>query len=164
MKNYALLMIGAVLLTFSSEAQLKTTVNCPTFTVDVLDGKVNELLPTSTVVQIKEKFPCFTTAEDESSTAKCGGGVYYKDKDISFYTSRNYIEIGPKFKGKLSMPLMGAKRNTLFKMLGHPKIKDTNWDAFQTSYGTLILYYAKDTKVNKIQFSSEPTETIKLCQ
>jgi hypothetical protein len=146
------------------QAQLKTTPICPTFTVDILGGRVNELLITSTVGQIKGKLPCFTSAEEESAAAKCGGGVYYKDKDIYFYTSRDYIEIGPKFKGKLSIPLMGAARTGLFKWLGNASIKDVNWDAFQTAYGILILYYSKAGKVNKIRFSNQSAETIKLCE
>jgi hypothetical protein len=163
MKNLVL-SIALIVCCINSHAQLKTTAICPTFNVDLLDGKVNDLLPTSTVGQIKEKFPCFTSAEAESATAKCGGGVFFKDRDIYFYTSRDYIEIGPKFKGKLSVPLMGADRKSLFKWLGLPKIKDVNWDAFQTSYGILILYYTKAGKVNKIQFSTLGTETIKLCE
>jgi hypothetical protein len=145
-------------------AQLKTTPICPTFNVDILDGTVNgTILPGSTVGQIKLKFPCFTSFEEEGTTAKCGGGVFYKDKDISFYTTRDYIEIGPAFKGKLSIPLMGAARTGLFKMLGSPQIKDVNWDAFQTAYGVLILYY-KSGKVNKIQFSTMKANSIKLCE
>jgi hypothetical protein len=143
---------------------LKTTPLCPTITVDILGGRVNELPVTSTVGQIKEKLPCFTSAEDESATAKCGGGVFYKDKDIYFYTARDYVEIGPNFKGKLSIPLMGAARTGLFKWLGLPSLKDVNWDAFQTSYGILIVYYNKAGKVNKIQFSILGTDTIKLCE
>ncbi|MBL7741109.1 MAG: hypothetical protein JNK14_17940 [Chitinophagaceae bacterium] len=145
-------------------AQLKTTVKCPDFTVNILGGKVNDVLPTFTVGQIKERFPCFTSAEDETATAKCGGGVFFKDKDIYFYTSRNYVEIGPKFKGKLTLPLMGANRNALFKWLGVAKIKDVKWDAYTTAYGILVLYYDKANKVNKIQFSTESVETIKLCE
>ncbi len=163
MKKNILLLFLITLFSYS-QAQLKTTVKCPDFTVNILYGKVNEVLPTFTVGQIKERFPCFTAAEDESPAAKCGGGVFYKDKDIYFYTSRDYVEIGPKFKGKLSLPLMGANRNALFKWLGHPKIKDVSWDAFTTSYGILILYYSKANKVNKIQFSTQSTETIKLCE
>jgi hypothetical protein len=72
----------------------------PVFIVNILDGKVNEVLPTA-VGQIKERLPCFTSAE-ESTTAKCGGGVFQR-RDIYFYTSRDYVEIGPKFK-KLSLP------------------------------------------------------------
>ena len=58
---------------------------------------------------------------------------------------------------------MGASRTNLFKMLGNPAMKDLDWDAFQLRYGTLVLYYSKAGKVNKIQISSKGTETLKLC-
>ena len=147
-----------------ANAQLKTTPICGTFVVEILDGKVNGVFPDFTIGQIKEKLPCFTSEEPENSTSKCGGGVFYKDKDIYFYTGRDYIEIREKFKGKLSIPLLGATRNSLFKWLGNPKIKDVNWDAFQTQYGTLVLHYNKAGKVNLIQFSKKSTETLSLCE
>lgn len=164
MKNLFLALAALVVFNVSLRAQLKTTAVCPPFNVDILDGRVNDLRSTSTVGQIKAAFPCFTSAEEESATAKCGGGVFYKDKDIYFYTARDYVEIGPNFKGKLSIPLMGAARGGLFKWLGNPKIKDVTWDAFETQYGILIVYYSKANKVNKIQFSVMGTESIKLCQ
>lgn len=145
-------------------AQLKTTPVCPAFTVDILKGRVNNTEPTSTMGQVKSEFPCFSSLEEESAGAACGDVIRYSDKDIYFYTSRDYIEIKEKFKGTLSLPLLGAARNSLFKWLGHPKIKDVNWDAFQTAYGTLILYYNKSGKVNKLQFSNKSTETIRLCE
>src|SRR6266480_5688647 len=147
-----------------ANAQLKTTPICGTFVVEILDGKVNGVFPDFTIGQIKEKLPCFTGEEPENSTSKCGGGVFYKDKDIYFYTGRDYIEIREKFKGKLSIPLLGASRNSLFKWLGNPKIKDVNWDAFQTQYGTLVLHYNKAGKVNLIQFSKKSTDTLNLCE
>ncbi|MGZ8557266.1 MAG: hypothetical protein ACXWWC_02990 [Chitinophagaceae bacterium] len=159
-----ILSLGCIILCLASQGQLKTTARCPAFIVDILDGKVNDMRSTATVGQIKEKLTCFTSAEEEAATAKCGGGVFYKDRDIYFYTARDYVEIGPKFKGKLTVPLMGASRSNLFKWLGNPKIKDVNWDAFTTSYGILILYYTKAGKVNKIQFSTRSTETIQLCE
>lgn len=159
-----ILFLGYAILVTAARAQLKATIKCPDLIIDILDGKVNELRSTATVGQIKEKLPCFTQAEVEGTTAKCGGGVFYKDRDIYFYTARDYVEIGPKFKGKLTIPLMGAGRGNLFKWLGHPKIKDTNWDAFTTAYGILILYYNKAGKVNKIQFSTRSAETIQLCE
>jgi len=60
--------------------------------------------------------------------------------------------------------MMGASRSSLFNWLGFPKIKDVSWDAFQTKYGILILYYNKAGKVNKLQLSSKSTDTIKLCE
>jgi hypothetical protein len=160
-----IVFLSLLFLYFTTSAQLKTTPICPVFNIDILDGIVNgAIVPTSTVGQIKLKFPCFTSFEEEGTTAKCGAGVFYKDKDIYFYTTRDYVEIGPAFKGKLSLPLMGAPRNGLFKLLGKPQIKDVNWDAFQTAYGVLILYYSKASRVNKIQFSSRSASTIELCE
>lgn len=164
MKTIIVFLFSLVLCAVAS-AQLKVTPKCPEFDVDLLDGIINKtILPTSTVGQIKLNLPCFTSFEEEGTSAKCGAGVFYKDKDIYFYASRDYIEIGPAFKGKLSIPLMGAPRNGLFKALGDPSIKDVNWDAFQTAYGILILYYNKAAKVNKIQFSTLSASTIHLCE
>jgi len=146
------------------QGQLKTTVKCPDFHIDILAGSVNkDIFPNATMGQIKLHLPCFTGIEKEGDSSKCGGGVFYKDKDIYFYTNRHYIEIGPAFKGTLSIPLLGAPRNGLFKWLGDPQIKDVHWDAFQTSYGILILYYNNASKVDKIQFSTENSNTIRLC-
>lgn len=157
-------LLCGLLLSWSALAQLKTTTICPDFVVDILDGRVGELDPKSTFGQVKETFPCFTSAEPEAASSKCGGGIFYKNKDIYFYTERNYIEIGPAFKGRLSIPLMGANRKNLFNKLGHPMIKDVNWDAFQTAYGLLLLYYDKSGKINRIRFSTETASTIQLCE
>jgi len=160
-----IVFLSSLVLCAVASAQLKTTVKCPDFNVDILDGIINKnILPTSTVGQIKLNLPCFTSFEEEGTSAKCGAGVFYKDQDIYFYTTRDYIEIGPAFKGTLSVPLMGAPRNGLFKWLGTPQIKDVSWDAFQTSYGVLILYYDTASKVNKIQFSTQSAGSIHLCE
>lgn len=165
--NIKTILVTLIVITSSAvaSAQLNTTPKCKDINVDLLDGIINKtLLPTSTVGQIKLNLPCFTSFEEEGTSAKCGGGVFFKDKDIYFYTTRDYIEIGPAFKGKLSLPLIGAPRNGLFKLLGSPQIKDVKWDAFQTSYGILILYYNSALRVNKIQFSKMSANTIKLCE
>jgi hypothetical protein len=161
-----LFFVVLLILAGATHAQLRTSTQnqCGVLTVDLLDGKVNGAEANYTAGQVKRILPCFTGEEAEDKTTKCGGGVFYKDKDIYFYTTRHYIEIREKFKGKLSIPLMGAARNSLFKWLGLPKLKDVTWDAFQTSYGTIVLYYNKASKVNKIQFSTEGTETLNLCQ
>jgi len=147
--------------------QLKAKVKCPDFYVDVLNGTVNELKPSNTQNEIKDKFPCFTSAEDESPTAKCGGGIFYKDKDIFFYTKRKYVEVGPKFVGKISIPLLGTRRGSLFTKLGNPKIKDDLWDAYEMQYGTLVLHYdvaGAAGKVKFFQFSTLGTDGLNLCE
>ncbi len=146
-----------------ANAQLNATPVCPSFTVDILAGSVNELVPKSAIVEVIAKFPCFSSIIEKDSITICAG-VFYPDKSINFYTGRQYIEIGEKFKGKLTPALMGASRSGLFSMLGHPKLKDAAWDAYQMGYGTLILYYNAAGKINKIQMCSKGTDAIKLCQ
>jgi hypothetical protein len=148
-------------------AQLKAKAKCPDFYVDVLDGMVNGLKPSNTQTEIKEKFPCFTSAEEESAEAKCGGGVFFKDKDIYFYTKRKYVEVGPKFAGRTSMPILGTKRGSLFTRLGNPKVKDDLWEAYETQYGTLVLHFdvaGPNGKVKYFQFSTLSTDELNLCE
>jgi hypothetical protein len=149
----------------ATQAQLKTAAPvCPAFSIDILEGKINNDISTkSTLGEVKTTFPCFTELVEQPTGTKCSG-AFYKDKDIYFYSDRGYFEIREKFKGKLSLPLMGAARGSLFKWLGHPKMKDASWDAFQTKYGILIAYYNKGGKINKLQLSSRTTDTIKLCE
>ncbi len=147
-----------------SMGQLVAKAKCPDFYVDILDGTVNGMKPNRTLNEIKTLFPCSTSIEEEGSTAKCGSGIFFKNKDIYFYTKRNYIEIGPKFQGKISIPLLGAKRGSLFKSLGNPKIKDDQWDAFEMQYGTLVLHYDATGKVKLIQFSTLSTDELSLCE
>jgi hypothetical protein len=162
MKN--LFVIAAFLFTASfCQAQLKAKAVCPTLEADVMAGHVNELYPKSAIAEIKNALPCFTDVIETDSASRCAG-VFYKDKGLSFFTERKYIEIGEQFRGKLSPALMGVSRSSLFKLLGLPKLKDTDWDAFQMGYGTLILYYNKAGRINRIQVSSKTTDTIKLCE
>jgi hypothetical protein len=162
MKTVPLLFLLSIMLSVAN-AQLKVKPKCGPFTVNILDGKVNDVRPDFTNGQIKKKLPC-NTSEEEEGASKCGGGVFYKDQDVKFYTGRDYVEIGPAFKGKLTIPLMGAKRGTFFKWLGNPKLKDDDWDAFQTQYGCLILYYNSAAKVKMIRFSTKSTDELNLCE
>jgi hypothetical protein len=147
----------------AAKAQLKVSDKCGTITIDILDGKINGMRPNRAYEEFKEKLPCFTSAVSESDSSACGGMLSFKDKDFIIYTTRDYIEIGPAFKGKLTLPLMGAKKGSLFNHLGNPKLKDANWEAYQTNYGLLILYYSNNGTVNKIQFSTKSAETIEIC-
>lgn len=163
MKLNCFLLAGILFLSCATNAQLKTTTVCPPFDVDILEGRVNLLQPNTTKAEVENKFPCFSSNPAETTGETCGG-VFFKDKDLYFFTERDYIEIGENFKGKMSVPLIGAKRGSLFTTLGNPSIKDVNWDAYQTKFGILILYYNAEGKTNKIQFSTRNAEILKLCE
>lgn len=162
MKNYLFIFISVLSFNVAS-AQLKATAVCPHFTADVMAGTVNDLQTKSAIAEIQAKFPCATAMVEKDMGTTCAG-VFYKDKDISFYTDRQYIEIGEKFKGKLTPALMGVSRKNLFALLGHPKLKDTNWEAYQMGYGTLVLYYNAAGKINKIQMAAKSTDALRLCE
>jgi hypothetical protein len=147
-----------------SMGQLVAKAKCPDMYVDILDGTLNGMKPNRALSEFKTLFPCSTSIDEEGSTAKCGSGIFFKDKDIYCYTKRNYIEIGPRFKGRISLPLLGTKRGSLFKSLGNPKIKDDQWDAFEMQYGTLVLHYDATGKVKLIQFSTLGTGELSLCE
>ena len=159
-----LLLFVLVSCALMGKSQLVAKTKCPDFVVDILDGKVSGIKPSAPDYDIKKLLPCFTGSEADGSSVKCGGGVFYKDKDILFYTDRDYIQIGDKFKGKMTIPLIGAKRGSFFNKLGNPKLSDDGWDAWQMSYGTLILRYNKLGKVYLIQMSTMSMDAIKLCE
>ena len=160
MKNFLL----SLLILFSGTAcfaQLKTTPVCPPFSVDVLGGTVNKLNPRSTSGEVEKTLPCFSERVQPGDSAKCAG-VYYGEQGVYFYKERNYIEVRSNFKGKSSIAL-GTPCSALFSVLGNIKLKDPSWEAYQTEYGTLVLYFDKENKLNKIQMSTRSTETLKLC-
>jgi hypothetical protein len=149
----------------SANAQLKVKAKCDEFYIDILSGTVNDVRPDYTMGQIKTKLPCFSSSDEEgSATAKCGATVFYKERDVYFYTDRDYIEIGEKFKGRMSVPLMGMLRKGTVKYFGQPKLKDDGWDAFQTQYGLAVLHYNKLGKVSLIQLTTKNTGNLQLCE
>ncbi len=147
-----------------SFAQLKAKAECPEIFVDLYKGWVNELKPNADPEQLKAKLSCFTLFEKEGNESKCGGGVYYDDRGFKLYSQRDYYEIGPKFKGKLSVPLMGARRDVLFTWFGNPILKDDNWDAFRMAYGTLVVFFDAKKTVNKIIITTKSTDDLQLCE
>ncbi len=159
----ALLSFAFIITSQFAMAQLKAKPVCPTFDVDVLAGTVNGVYAKSAIIEIQTALPCFTDMIVRDSVSKCAG-VFFSDRDINFYTDRRYVEIGEKFKGKITPSLMGASRSNLFGLLGHPKLKDANWDAFQMGYGCLVLYYNAAGKINKIQISNKSIDALKLCE
>jgi hypothetical protein len=79
-------------------AQLKANTECNAITVDVYKGWINQAGPNIDPEQIKAKLPCFTRFEKEGNESKCGGGIYYDDKDFKYLIQREYIVIGENLR------------------------------------------------------------------
>lgn len=163
MYQKAILAVFICFTTIIGKAQLIAKPECNNIVADIHKGWINEARPNADPEQIKVKLPCFTSFEKEGNESKCGGGIYFADKDFKYLVQRDYIVIGEKFKGKLTLPLMGAKQDALFGWFGNPKLKDANWEAYQMQYGTLIVYFNSKKLVNKIIMSTKSTDEIQLC-
>ncbi|RXK62080.1 hypothetical protein ESA94_03450 [Lacibacter luteus] len=159
----AILLLVLVTVSVMVTAQLKVKPDCGVLTVDVHKGWINEAKPNADPEQIKTKLPCFTSFEKEGTTSTCGGGVFFDDKGIRFYTQRDYIVITDKFKGKFTSPLLGVKKAAMFAKYGNPKLKDANWEAYQMAYGIIVVYYNTAATINKIIISTKTTDDIDLC-
>lgn len=163
-----MLRIFAILFIFPVFNELKgqnlSSEKCGPLTIDILDGKVNKARPDYAPDRIKLELPCFTRSTDESDSARCGGTIEYKDKEICFFTALDYVEIGAGFKGAWTIPVMGAKKGSLFNYLGNPKNKGSNWEAFQTAYGTLLLYFDDAGKVRLVRMSTKTTDLLNFCE
>lgn len=162
MKHF-LLLLSFSIAGFAVKAQLKTKPDCGLITVDIHKGWINEAKPNADPEQIKAKLPCFTSFEKEGNESGCGGGVYYDDKGICFYIQRDYVVITEAFKGKFTVPVMGAKSDDLFVKFGNPKVKDANWEAYQMAFGIMIVYYNTKGTINKIILSTKGVDEIDLC-
>lgn len=156
------LLLTAIAVSQLSIAQLKSTPICNAFTVDILEGSVNKMYPESPWGEIMTKLPCYTDAIAEPSATGCAG-VFFKDKGITFYTYRDYIEIDASFKGTISIPLLGADRNSLFKYLGLPQVKDNAWESYQMRHGILVVFFDATGKINKLILSSKSAATLRVC-
>jgi hypothetical protein len=61
------------------------------------------------------------------------------------------------------VPVLGVKRDDLFVRFGNPKLKDSNWEAYQMAFGIIIVYYNTKGIVNKVILSTKSTDEIDLC-
>ncbi|HMO31950.1 MAG TPA: hypothetical protein PKE07_03030 [Lacibacter sp.] len=147
----------------AARAQLKPANACGAIAVDVYKGWINEAKPNADPEQIKAKLPCFTSFEPEGNESKCGGGVYYADKDFKFLIQRDYIVIGAAFKGSFNLPLLGQKSDDLFVKLGNPRYRDANWEAYQMAYGTLLVLYNDKAVIHKVIISTKTPDELDLC-
>lgn len=110
----------------------------------------------------KKRFPVLRKELEPGDPAKCAG-LFYADQGVYLHrTDGNYIEVRDSYKGAITIPF-GTPGASLFSMLGRPKLKDPSWEAYQTEYGTLVMYFDPAGKLNKIQMSTKSTETLKLC-
>lgn len=135
--------------------------------IDLENGLINGLKPTSSAADIKKALPFFTGETEENKGINCDGGVFYGDNDVYFYTARDYVEIRSDFKGKFSKDILNINFKKALAILGNPKheIKPKGDDEsimvayFPMPYGCLRLNYTLATgNVFEMAIHSKPLE------
>ncbi len=143
--------------------------DCDNIVVNLKKGTINKLKPIATQEEVKAALPCSTGDTEEGGEFNCGGGVFFLDNDFFFYTDTDYVEIRKKFKGKLSIPVLGLTKAAataklkMGKAIRIEKQADGREDIFfKTTYGCLRLELAKG-KVVTVAIHASKAKDIELC-
>lgn len=145
------------------------TQNCDNIMVNLKQGTINKLKLTASQDEVKAALPCSTGDTEEGSDFNCGGGVFFLNNSFFFYTGKDYVEFRQKFKGKLSVAVLGVtKLAAIAKLkLGKPirteKQEDGREDLFfKTTYGCIRLELAKG-KVVTVAMHAVKAKEVELC-
>jgi hypothetical protein len=109
--------------------------------VDLDKGLINDIEPTAKPKKIKKSFPNFSSETAENPDYNCGGGIFYLNDDMHFFTARDYVEIRSEFKGKISHDVLNQKFDIVANQLGKPdhQVKPQGDDE-----GIMVVYYKKE--------------------
>ena len=139
--------------------------------VDLERGLVNGLTPSTKSDSVKKFMPFFTGETEENPDYNCGGGVFYLNNDVYFYTGRDYIEIRAEFNGKISHDVLNRNIADVMRQLGKPddQVKPKGDDEsimvvyFNKPYGCLRLNYNISTgNIYEIGIHSKPIGEAKM--
>jgi hypothetical protein len=141
--------------------------NCEVVSIDVKKGTVNNINPKSTQQEVIKTFPCKTGQTADGSSINCGGGVFYSNLNIYFYTGKDNINVRKGYKGKCTIDVLDKNEKELTKIFGIPDgdlIDDekTKYTFYKTSYGC-IVFIIKDGKSTEFFMYGKNSEEVDIC-
>lgn len=92
-------------------------------TLSVRNGTVNGVTSRADRDAIKDCLPFFTGETEDGSESNFGGGVFYTDIDLYFYSFRHIINIRESYSGKIDVPVFGKPVQELARVLGVKPVK-----------------------------------------
>jgi hypothetical protein len=171
-----LIAIASVTIVHAQKANSnKPKKPCPAFVLNLDNGTLNSLKPTASQQQIKAKLPCFTGVTENGSGTNCGGGVFYLNDAIFFYTGLKVLNIRDGFKGKIksggkTVQLLGASKTTLNTYLGEAfsmTLEDEEANNFtlnyKTKWGTLKVIFVNNV-ANEMHLGYKIPDEFKICE
>ncbi|MES2441480.1 MAG: hypothetical protein V4574_01505 [Pseudomonadota bacterium] len=138
---------------------------CPPLEVDVREGTVNGIGPATPFDDVSEQLPCFTGQTAEGELFNYGGGVFYGDHNVYFYTYLRFIEIREPFAGTLRPAIFGRSKAALaaeFPFNGRTRrpLWGTPADEFvSTSFGCTQFSFTGDA-VTQIRFYTRDCDVL----
>jgi len=141
---------------------------CDSFYFDLKDGTLNGVAPTLPDVEIREWLPCYSSFTPYGSDSNCSGAVFYGNYDFYYYTSRDFIEVRSRYKGRINPPIMGKTSKEVLTLLDSLPIKKVNIDSsptnlFTTKYGCIQVDYTNG-KVTSVSAHYNECETLDNCR
>lgn len=146
-------------------------LSCNHLYFDLEKGTLNGIKLEAAQAEIKKALPCFTGDTPDGVEYNCGGGVFYLDHHVFFYSGQDYIEVRNGFTGELSIDVMGKSPQQVIKELGDPGRRESvrKWDGTQRvhyfypkSYGCLSMVFVDNELVKIAAHRSNINET-QLC-
>lgn len=135
---------------------------CPKVTLDIQQGTLNGLPPTTSQGVVKATLPCWTGDTPDGSSFNFGGGVFFLKDDFYFYTGRNYIEVRRDFKGIVTPSILGLTSAEVRSHFGEPisvSGAPNTWMLFSRRSGCLRVVL-ENNRVKAIAVHAHPCESI----
>lgn len=163
---FLLFGIAAIYKYFLSPAHQEYIKTKPYY-VDIINGTIDGLKPTATNEEIVAKFPDYTSIDETESVYNDGGGVFYINKGMFFYTYKDIIDIREDFIGNVSLNLMSKGTNEIPTLLKKDPIK-IEGNSYTEYFGnseprtTHVVAQTFEMNYGKIMIESTPSKVIRL--
>lgn len=153
----ALMLLPPAALAPAIAAAPAAEAKCKPLTVDVRAGTVNGLGPATPLAKVRKRLPCFTGLTDEGALYNYGGGVFYGNQNLYFYTYLRFIEIREPFNGSMEPRVFGRSKAMLandFKFdvdQGRPLWASAQ-DEFITTPSGCVQFMFEGDRVTQMRF------------
>lgn len=94
--------------------------DCPPLVLTLSNGLLNGISADAPRKEIMAALPCYTGTTPDGDSHNFGGGVFYLNHQLFFYTHQDYIEVRKGFAGTVEPPVMTQGMPHLLQVLGAP--------------------------------------------
>lgn len=137
---------------------------CDELYLDLDRGRLNGIGPMATPEEVKHQLPCATAETEEGAEYHCGGGVFYSNLSVYFYTHANFYEIRSGYPGDADIDLLNKTREEVVAIIGKPsrtELLDTYY--YDTNFGCISLHLY-NSRTDKIGVHAVKCAEVKRCK